>query len=299
MPPLVRSSSFSSRKQNRQQRRRSREQISLFRFARHLSWESSLGMSQAPTQRSRPLISRPQRNPNSQLGNAVAGALAGINYPNQPIQQPWPPQPQWNVPQYPMAPYPMQNMQNPAYFLPNSFPFQMQPLPHYPPKYAQQPYPPTFPFNQPSYPPQQQLPQQHFQQPYFQQPHNYPSNPLPARAVQLQPRQTPEGYALSSSYTEPIPPPIVPRAPNRSQQYSGNSVASTSGSNRPMATNGSTMGKCSYGGCSFEGPRKAVREHEEDRHLIYAEGREPKPWTPSVKSAAGSVLVSLFLWVGS
>ena len=245
-------------------------------------------MSQAPTQRSRPLIARPQRKTSSNLGNAVAGALAGVNYPPPPNQQFWPLQPQWNVPRYPIPGYPMQQMQNPAYFVPPSFPFQMQPLPQYPPQYPQQ-YPASFPFIQSPYPAQPQPPQPQFQQSYYPQQQNYPSPHPPARAVQPQPRQTPEGYAISSSYTEALPPPVLPR-PNRSQQYSGNPVASGSGSNRPSGNTAPAMGKCTYGGCTFEGPRKAVREHEEDRHLIYAEGREPKPWTPSVKSAAGFVM---------
>lgn len=48
--------------------------------------------------------------------------------------------------------------------------------------------------------------------------------------------------------------------------------------------------RCCQTGCAFEGLRKAVREHEEDRHLIYGEGREPKAWVPSFKGAEAYVL---------
>lgn len=46
---------------------------------------------------------------------------------------------------------------------------------------------------------------------------------------------------------------------------------------------------CQKDGCSFEGTRKLVREHEEDRHLIFAEGREPKPYVATYKASEGCV----------
>ncbi|KAL8279144.1 hypothetical protein RQP46_008400 [Phenoliferia psychrophenolica] len=93
-------------------------------------------------------------------------------------------------------------------------------------------------------------PQQQFQeQPYYQQPPPPPfAHPLPHPATA--PRTTAEGYTISSAYVAPPPEP-----PSNNQRGPGQ--------------------------------RKAVREHEEDRHLIYAPGKEPKAWVGSYKAPDG------------
>ncbi|KAK4699948.1 hypothetical protein P7C70_g6304, partial [Phenoliferia sp. Uapishka_3] len=235
----------------------------------------------------RPATSRPnapsanQPQATSFLGNAIAGALGGMGMGMrmgaplatwQPAGAPqgWGP----GVPQY--AHQPSQGMAHPLPTAPHLF--------GYAGGYQQ-----SFQQQQPYFPPPQQFNQQFYPQP-------------PPLGVQgpATPRTTAEGYTISSSYVAPPPEPpsAVPRRPTNpgTGRGGGNGMArggarGGQGQGREGERGGGGGGgptsKCSQAGCSFEGQRKAVREHEEDRHLIYAPGKEPKPWVGSYKAPEG------------
>lgn len=125
------------------------------------------------------------------------------------------------------------------------------------------------------------------------------------------PLTTSEGYTLSSSY---VPPPLPHRLtendsggrpakkqktrgsrPQQQQQSSDRppiqihaSVAAVAQPPRPppapAVPREPQLVECCKDDCTFKGSKKQVREHEEDRHLIFAPGREPKPWKGSYNS---------------
>lgn len=203
------------------------------------------------------------------LGSAIAGALGGMGMGmGQPPLS-------WHlagtVPAWGAG-----GMQHPLPAAPHFGGYGQQMYPQ-----QQHPYP---------YPP----PQQHFQQPYFP-----PQPPFGHQQPQMNaPRTTAEGYTISSAYVAPPPEPpssMPQRGPNSGRgggRGRGRGADRAQGQARDGPSGGGGGGavvKCSQDGCSFEGQRKAVREHEEDRHLIYAPGKEPKPWVGSYKAPDGSV----------
>lgn len=211
-------------------------------------------MSNQPTRRTVPLINRPAAAPNHSLGNAVNGALQGM--------------PAMGYNNYPPNYAPMAMM--------NQFPIQQfysQQFQSYPPQYPQQ-YPNQQPFYSPYPQPNQPYPPQQFNQ--FHQQQQYP----PQFAPPL-PRTTVDGYSLSSAYT----------GPTSFQNDQVNAIASSSRLSKPTPLPEPTISiACCLAGCTFMGGKKAVREHEEDRHLIFAPGREPKA---STKVIQGSELLAI------
>ncbi|KAK4050453.1 hypothetical protein OIV83_003523 [Microbotryomycetes sp. JL201] len=133
-----------------------------------------------------------------------------------------------------------------------------------------------------------------------------------------QPRTTEQGYTLSSTYVDdqndvaairhqqgaPKMPNNASRPAKRARTDRATSMhtrqpnqhvhsdipgsatikhdtvtSSRSGQSVPSNKNTQAQVKCSLDGCEFQGSSKQAREHEEDRHLIFAPGREPKPWS--------------------
>lgn len=226
------------------------------------------------------LISRPQSSaaPTSSLGSSVNGALIGMGYP---LQQSWlapgPPPNGHSAQGYPYLPqlpfFAASNQQ----FSPNS---SQHPPPHPPhpypiPQYTSA-YPPTNYFTQSNIP---------LQQP---QHHSTPISFCP-------PRTTAEGYGISPAYVESS---VAERNGPTDRPSRGRSGPNR-GRGKPTSTGPSyrsdvalapivhttLVTQCQLEDCPFEGPGKLVREHEEDRHLIFAPGREPKPWVPSFKGS--------------
>lgn len=225
----------------------------------------------------------------SNLGNAIAGALTGMGMTPGGV---WNPAMMYSAAHgssYPQGPVPSRDFQagantalqwsgvpqqsptggvyNPAFM----FQHQQQSAYHYP----QVLHPPNYPVPQPFYP-------QH-----------------PSHA----PLTTPDGYTLSSSY---VPPPHQAgtlsnesgrpsKKPRRGGKFPAAAVnaqpppdpsldPSPKAVKPPPASRGPEKFSCCQTDCKFTGSKKQVREHEEDRHLIYAPGREPKPWQGSYKS---------------
>lgn len=172
---------------------------------------------------------------------------------------------------------PQQQQQQPAL---SAYP----PAPHYPPAHAHHPYP--HPHTQPA-PTAWQYP-------------GTGASPAP-------PQTTADGYTLSSTYSGPLPGtassssssarphrdrPPQPQPPRQSQPsprpQPSTQQASRAPKKAPPPPPPQTV-SCAQPGCGFTGSRKAVREHEEDRHLIFAPGREPKKWDGSLKPKEGCV----------
>lgn len=240
----------------------------------------------------RPLIQRPRtsqpppppQHPSSALGSAVAGALGGMGYawgaqgtPHVPQQAPWGPAAPYagapSHPSLPQAPHLASFYGQPAVPQQGFYGAPAAPGGSY------NPYPAPAPvFQQPSaypssfYPPQQQ--QQHYQQ----QPPAYPAAP----------RTTAEGYTISSSYVAPLPSAAPPPAAAASRAPKSKGKGPKPKAERPPPPPPASF-KCCKEDCGFTGGQRQVREHEEDRHLIFARGREPKPWAGSYKPKDGSV----------
>lgn len=151
---------------------------------------------------------------------------------------------------------------------------------------VQAPYPQAYP--QASYPPNatpqfnpQLVPQHHAPpQPQQYQQQQYPPYPLPS----VGPRMTAEGYTISSSYVAPppLPPSHIISTRGGSTRVRGNSNRGgrTSTSDRPAPAPVEPPTpislSCSLPGCPITvTSKKLLREHEEDRHLIFEKGREP------------------------
>ena len=276
---------------------------------------------------SRPLIQRPQSStpqPSpyahpSALGHSIAGALSGVRLPGQqPGAYPSPP----GAGYWPAPP--------PLGGLPSRLGQQHQFSAGYPQAQAGYPYPPApnlyghgaYPYPPPPAPagtfPGQAYPAQQYQQ-YAQPPqpqpysaqtqlhHSLPSNPMrngqgPAASTSQLPRLTPDGYAISPTYTQPTPPvsnqngnkPSAPRPPK--QKEYGRGIVALPNPPKAKAVGGGGGGgggggpqvvNCQVEGCTFSGGKRAVREHEEDRHLVYQPGREPKAWSGSYEPVNG------------
>ncbi|GEM06109.1 zinc finger, CCCH-type protein [Rhodotorula toruloides] len=131
-----------------------------------------------------------------------------------------------------------------------------------------------------------------------QQPSTLPQRPIMASsAFQYYPESrlqtTADGYTLSSAYAgtatssgpsfDAVGPPTLTERDPVSRKGRKGAPGQSSGS-------GPQIVKCCKDDCSFTGSKKQVREHEEDRHLIYAPGREPKPWSGSLKPVDGAVI---------
>ncbi|KPV78213.1 uncharacterized protein RHOBADRAFT_50707 [Rhodotorula graminis WP1] len=256
--------------------------------------------------RSAPLIARPSsRAPPaphppprgaprpSALGAAIHGALGGAHYHPAAPQYPYPAAPPptgWNA----TAHHPHQ-LGQPHLGQPPAFP----PQPHYAQQHGQGlPYgygPPSGPPPQHAYAAQPPPPAP-FAQPYPLAYHDHqpflPPPPAPAHyAAASQAQTTPDGYTLSSTYSGPAHP-----APSSSSSRAARPAAQPRqqqpqrAPKQPREPQQPQVVACSQAGCTFSGPRKVVREHEEDRHLIYLPGKEPKGWDGSLKPKEGAVI---------
>lgn len=268
----------------------------------------------------------------SLLGHSIAGALSAVRIPGQnhhPAPYPPPHGPgggYWSSPaggalasqatqsghpslgyhQHP-TPYGYQPVPNPyghpAYAYPiapgsngAAFPAPAYPTQHY----AQYPQP---------YPQPQPQPQPH---------HSLPQNPMrnnsaPIPSTSHQPRTTPDGYTISAAYSPSTPQPANQKQhkqpaqrpqKQRDQGVKGGNQTRAEPKGRAKAAGSSAggpsggpgggpqMANCQVEGCTFTGGKRAVREHEEDRHLIYLSGREPAPWSGSYQPVNGSVVAS-------
>ncbi|WWC96792.1 hypothetical protein V866_003666 [Kwoniella sp. B9012] len=116
---------------------------------------------------------------------------------------------------------------------------------------------------------------------FFPSQPTYPqySNQLSAQALFHQPPQpqvNSGGYSYSSTYAQSQPPAKRQR-PNSNSQASAAIESSGVG---PDSGNGSgsigTWRNCSHPGCKFVGPSEKVQIHEEDRHLIFVNGKMPE-----------------------
>lgn len=146
---------------------------------------------------------------------------------------------------------------------------------------AQSAYPPSF------YPPSHEQRQQRSSAPLNRR--------IPSTSVSQsypEPRQptTVDGYTLSSAYTGPsasAAPSYDGPGPSSSTERDSTHRRSRKGGPAQSSGSGPQIVKCCKDDCSFTGPKKQVREHEEDRHLIFEPGREPKPWSGSLKPVDG------------
>ncbi|GAA6022032.1 hypothetical protein JCM8202_004384 [Rhodotorula sphaerocarpa] len=111
---------------------------------------------------------------------------------------------------------------------------------------------------------------------------------LPARPVTASYNADPSTSALHYEGTGATSAPADPSSSSRSRNAGrGSAAANHAGGPR---NRGPDIVQCCKEDCTFSGPRRVVREHEEDRHLIYAPGREPKPWSGSLKPLEGAVI---------
>ncbi|GAA5972669.1 hypothetical protein JCM11641_002966 [Rhodosporidiobolus odoratus] len=265
--------------------------------------------------RTAPLISRPSGSSpaapptfSSGLGGAIAGALGGMGYSAPPppkhgghgvgvygqqggggalpplhfgigggYGQPGervPPaaygqpqhygqQPNWVAPPQQYQPYPSHSLPPPSAYPPSVYPPSHQ-LHHQPAP------PPSLPYASTSSIPYPHRPQHSCSQP---------------------PQTTSDGYTFSSAYD-----PSLDLGPTRSSSGPGSGLGKRSrgpggpGGDKQQANQGPQIVSCCQEGCGFTGRKKQVQEHEEDRHLIYAPGREPKPWSGSLKPIDGAVI---------
>lgn len=256
----------------------------------------------------------------SNLGARLPGAASGGYAPQG--------QPGWPAPGQPShAGQQLPGVYNPGAYPQQAYPsYGYAPgLPPAPYNSAYGAQPPTFPpapFAPHGFPPQYGYPSAY-------PPYGQPAPPAPmqtygmgmAYGQQGEPpvastsaRTTAEGYTISAAY---VPPPAGAAKPNnnnnqRQQQQPKNKPQKGQQAGEPNpsgkargdqpprakppkasgapATQGPTILSCQLEGCAFTGRAKEVREHEEDRHLIYAPGREPKPWTGSLKPVDGAVI---------
>ncbi|PRQ76974.1 hypothetical protein AAT19DRAFT_12392 [Rhodotorula toruloides] len=157
----------------------------------------------------------------------------------------------------------------------------------YPAQYRQAPqsaYPPSF--YHPSHDQRQQRPSALPHRPVA-------PSAAPQHYSEPRPQTTADGYTLSSAYAGPstssAPPYDTPLHSAQPERDPPPWKGRKSGPSQPSG-GGPQIVKCCKNDCSFTGSKKQVREHEEDRHLIYAPGREPKPWSGSLKPVDGAVI---------
>ncbi|KAJ8297139.1 Nuclear fragile X mental retardation-interacting protein 1 [Rhodotorula toruloides] len=156
-----------------------------------------------------------------------------------------------------------------------------------PAQYSQAPrsaYPPSF--YPPSHDQRQQRPPALPQRPFA-------SSSAPQHYPEPRPQTTVDGYSLSSAYAGPSAsstPSYDSPVPSASTERDSTSRKGRKGGPSQPSGGGPQIVKCCKDDCSFTGSKKQVREHEEDRHLIYAPGREPKPWSGSLKPVDGAVI---------
>ncbi|BGP12473.1 hypothetical protein JCM10213_006960 [Rhodosporidiobolus nylandii] len=251
--------------------------------------------------RSAPLISRPPAGaPPPQaatsfggLGGAIAGALGGMGYGappggatgyGAPAASPYgqgtmPPPLHYGgggAGGYgPQGAYGQPQQYGPPQHYGQQASWGAPPPQHYPP--PQSAYPPSF------YPPSHQ----HYQAPPPAPYASTSSAPYPPRPQQS-PQTTADGYTLSSSYVPSASSAFD--APAQSGGRGSGKRGRGSAQGAPPVQQGPKIIKCCKEDCSFTGRQKEVREHEEDRHLIYQPGREPKPWSGSLKPIDGAVI---------
>ncbi|WWC68473.1 uncharacterized protein I206_102402 [Kwoniella pini CBS 10737] len=142
---------------------------------------------------------------------------------------------------------PSRSVQTPTY-TPNSFPSQQYAGGYMPqPQYAGygMGYQPNLSGGYPSFYPQQ----------------NYQQFPTPMSFFPpSQPQINSSGYTYSSTYTQAqVQPPNKRQRPNNTMPQE--------------ATTGGMWRNCSQPGCKFVGPSDKVETHEEDRHLIFVNGK--------------------------
>ncbi|BGP36439.1 hypothetical protein JCM10450v2_000339 [Rhodotorula kratochvilovae] len=267
--------------------------------------------NQQQPRRTAPLIQRPSAaappppaasNFSSSLGASIAGALGGMGYAQGQTQpgyygaqpagaygaaghpgmhqlgqpQQWQAQAggyagQGQYGQHGAAPYGYASADSQAHY---GHPQQPPPQQH------PSAYPPSF------------HPPQHHQPPPAAHPYPYQSTsaaPYPPTHPQQQQapsHTTADGYTLSSTYSGPPPSSIS----SSSRPGRGAPSAPARAPKQPREPAAPQVVSCAQPGCAFTGSKKLVREHEEDRHLIFAPGREPKPWDGSLSAKEGAVI---------
>ncbi|GAA5950329.1 hypothetical protein JCM3765_004508 [Sporobolomyces pararoseus] len=153
-------------------------------------------------------------------------------------------------------------------------------------QYPSQQIPPYYP---PPLQQQQQTPYQYQQQQhgyYAQQYPGYPpQQPFPSTSTSSYP-PPPSNPAFSSLPSRPSHSALPPAATHTSPSTSTNQSARAQ---KPPPRQ--TEFACKLEGCKFVSrSRRTTREHEEDRHLMFEPGREPKPWSGSLKPLEGAVI---------
>ncbi|GAA5861413.1 hypothetical protein JCM3774_000241 [Rhodotorula dairenensis] len=272
----------------------------------------SYSNSNAP-RRTAPVIQRPAAAPRdasspapppayaqAPLGGAMGNAFAGMGYSTAHYNPAF------------MMPY----QQPQPYYYPQQLPpAQPQPYPYaYQASYAQ----PAPPYSQPTHTPDgygplqgqgaayrapssqsaaAAGPSQHSVPRPLHQPHGLPARPAPFSPSthplpQKRPRplDAPAATASGSNSAAPLSYDHASLHPTATSAHAGAPRTTRNPRVAGGARNGPEVVKCCKDDCTFSGPRRAVREHEEDRHLIFAPGREPKPWSGSLKPIDGSVI---------
>ncbi|GAA5892104.1 hypothetical protein JCM6882_005696 [Rhodosporidiobolus microsporus] len=268
-----------------------------------MSWNNA-----GQPRRSAPLINRPSAaappppNPPSTfsgLGGAIAGALGGMGYA-APQGGAWsygagqaygPPGGAGGLPPPPAPPYAErggygQGHGGGAYGPPQHYGQNgwNGAAPGYPPQPPPQPaYPPSF------YPPSHQI---HHSLPPAPAPYASTSSASYPPSLPNRPQTTEDGYTLSGAYdlSASSAPSSFPPGPSRGGPPGKRGRGAGARGGREPVNQGPQIIKCCKEDCTFTGRKKDVREHEEDRHLIYAPGREPKPWSGSLKPLEGAVI---------
>ncbi|GAA5993297.1 hypothetical protein JCM5350_005083 [Sporobolomyces pararoseus] len=156
---------------------------------------------------------------------------------------------------------------------------------HYNNQYPSQQIPPYYP------PPLQQQQQPHYQ--YQQQQNGYYAQQYPG----YPPQQPFPSTSTSSSYPPANPAfSSLPSRPSHSAlppapAHASSSTNTASNARAPKPPPRQSEFPCKLEGCKFVSrSRRTTREHEEDRHLMFEPGREPKPWSGSLKPVEGAII---------
>jgi hypothetical protein len=152
---------------------------------------------------------------------------------------------------------------------------------NYPPQAMQ----PNYPYYPPTAITQQQYQQYPTQQHNMHYSQHYPQQqqqqyPYPSTSNSSFPPNPPFSSLPSRPSHSALPPTQPASAPLNSTPHSRTP--------KPPQPTRQTEFACKLEGCNFVSKnRRTTREHEEDRHLIFEPGREPKPWSGSLKPLDG------------
>ncbi|GAA6059382.1 hypothetical protein JCM10212_003280 [Sporobolomyces blumeae] len=119
----------------------------------------------------------------------------------------------------------------------------------------------------------------------------YYDPPAPVRTAAAPPLPPAHSHAFL-----PARPAHLPYLPSSAPSTSHRSTSTNPVPARPPRSSGpaaapSELHCTALAGCPFSTrSRKLLREHLEDRHLVFEPGREPKPWSGSLKPLDGAVI---------